>query len=275
MTGAPAREITGRTRVYVHLAHPSAHVRTPQTFNRAFSERRIDAVAVSIDVAPDDLPSLLRGLKGWRNLGGIGVTMPHKERIAALCDEVVGIAGLVGAVNAIRREPDGRLVGANTDGSGFLAGLQRAGYDPAGKRVLLVGVGGAGTAIAFSLAQAGAGELTLANRTPAKAEAIAAKVAHAFPDTKTSVGTPDPAGFDMVINATSLGMHPGDALPLDVSRLTPGTLVAEIIMRPERTALVEEAEGRGCRVHPGLPMLTGQIDEVIAFLGLQKEGESS
>jgi shikimate dehydrogenase len=271
---APEWEITGRTRVYVHLAHPSAHVRTPQTFNRAFRERDIDAVAISIDVAPADLPPLVRGLKGWRNLGGVGVTMPHKETIADLCDEVVGIARLAGTVNAVRRESDGRLVGANTDGSGFVTGLAQAGYDPAGKRVLLVGVGGAGTAIAFSLARAGAREITLANRTAAKAETIAIKVADAFPGTKTSVGAADPTGFDIVVNATPLGMGAGDALPLDVSKLAAETVVAEIIMRPERTRLVEEAERRGCRVHLGLPMLTCQIEEVITFLGLDQGGSS-
>jgi shikimate dehydrogenase len=266
----PAREITGKTRVYAHLAHPSAHVRATPTFNRAFSERDIDAVAVSIDVAPEEMPSLVRGLKGWRNLAGMGVTMPHKGPIAQVCDEVVGLGQLIRAVNAIRREPDGKLVGANTDGSGFLAGLKHAGHDPAGKRVLLVGVGGAGRAIAFALAHAGVGELTLANRTAATAKEVAAQVAEAFPSTKAMAGPPDPAGYDVVVNATPLGMRDGDDLPLDVSRLRPGTLVAEIIIAPERTRLVEEAERRGCRVHLGLPMLTCQIDEVIRFLRLDQ-----
>ena len=266
----PAKEITGKTRVYAHLAHPSSHVRTPQTFNRAFREREIDAVAVSIDVAPADMPLLVRGLSGWRNLAGMGVTMPHKGPIADVCDEVVGLGKLIGAVNTIRRESDGKLVGANTDGSGFLAGLKQRGHDPAGKRVLLVGIGGAGRAIAFALAHGGAAELRLANRTAAKAKEVAAKIAEAFPSTKVSVGPPDPPGFDIVVNATPLGMHEGDALPLDVSKLAPGMVVAEIILAPERTRLVQEAERRGCRVHLGLPMLTCQIDEVITFLRLDQ-----
>ena len=263
-----ANHITGKTRVWAHLAHPSAHVRAPQAFNRAFEERGLDVVAVSIDVAPADLSALVRGMKGWRNLAGIGVTMPHKEPIALLCDEVIGLGKLTGSVNALRCEPDGRLVGENTDGAGFLAGLRQAGYDPAGQRVLLVGIGGAGRAIAFSVAQAGAAELTLANRTVAKAEAVARAVAAAFPATCTQVGPPDPTGYDLVINATPLGMHPGEPLPFDISKLSPPTVVAEIITNPERTRLVEEAQRRKCRVHPGLPMLTCQIDEVIAFLHL-------
>ena len=272
----PAIPISGRTRVYVHLSHPSFYVRTPGTFNAAFQNRGIDAVAVAIDVAPADMPSLVRGLKGWRNLGGIGTTMPHKERIVEVCDEVVGLGKLIGAVNAVRREPDGRLVGTNTDGSGFLAGFKQAGYDPTGRRVLLVGVGGAGSAIAFSLAQAGAAELTLSNRTVARAEELAARVKAAFPATTTRIGPPDPTGFDIVINATPLGMRPGDGLSLDVSKLTPEMVVVEIIIVPERTRLVEEAERRGCRVHLGVTMLTCQIDEVISFLRLdQPIGEAS
>jgi shikimate dehydrogenase len=265
----PPENITGKTSVWVHLAHPSGHVRAPQTFNRAFQERNLDIVAVSVDVAPADLPALVRGLKGWRNLAGMGVTMPHKGPIAGLCDELVGLAKLSGTVNTVRRDPDGRLIGTNMDGSGFLAGLRQAGYDPKGQRVLLAGIGGAGRAIAFSMAQAGVAELTLANRTISKAEEVARAVATAFPATRTRVGPPDPAGYDLVINATPLGMKAGDALPLDVSKLSPPTVVADIVTNPEQTCLLAEAERRGCRVHRGLAMIRGQIEELIAFLGLE------
>ena len=124
--------------------------------------------------------------------------------------------------------------------------------------------------MAFALAQAGAGELTLSNRTAVTAKEVAVQIAEAFPNTKTGVGPPEPTGFDIVINATSLGMKDGDALPLDISKLTPKMVVAEIILMPERTRLVEEAARRGCRVHLGLPMLTCQIDEVIRFLRLDQ-----
>jgi shikimate dehydrogenase len=265
-------QITGRTRVWVHVAHPSAQVKATQIVNQAFRDRGLDVVAISIDVAPEDMPSLVRGLKGWRNLVGIGVTMPHKERIVSVCDEVVGLAKSMMAVNLIRREANGRLVGTNNDGMGFLAGLRRTGYDLTGKRVLLVGTGGAGTAIAFNLAEAGVRTLVLSNRTTAKAEQVAARVAEAFPNTSVAVGAPDPAGFDLVINATSLGMREGDELPLDVSRLSSEMIVADVIVTPARTMLLEAAERCGCRTQPGLPMLTCQIDEVITFLRLDQQG---
>jgi shikimate dehydrogenase len=263
-------KITGRTRVWIHVSHPSAPVLSTGLLNKTFRERELDVVAVSVDVAPEDMPALIRGLKGWRNLVGIGVTMPHKERIVAVCDEVVGLAKQMKAVNAIRREPDGRLIGANTDGSGFVNGLRRAGYDPAGKRVLLVGAGGASAAIAFALAEAGVGAQVVANRTVAKAERIAERVTEAFPNISTVVGPPDPTGFDWVVNTTPLGMREGDPLPLDVSLLTPEMVVIEVIVTPARTPLLEEAERRGCRTQPGMPMLTGQIDDVLAFLRLDQ-----
>jgi shikimate dehydrogenase len=173
-------------------------------------------------------------------------------------------------VNMIRREPDGRLIGGNADGSGFVTGLRREGYEPAGMRVLLVGAGGASAAIAFALAEAGVRALVVANRTVAKAEQIAARVTQAFPNVPAAAGPPDPTGFDMVVNTTPLGTREGDALPLDVSLLTPEMLVAEIIVKPPRTPLLEAAEQRGCRTQPGLPMLDCQIDEVLAFLRLDQ-----
>ncbi|HEY3653091.1 MAG TPA: shikimate dehydrogenase, partial [Streptosporangiaceae bacterium] len=142
--------ITGATRVYLHLAHPSAHARTPRVMNAEFTRRGVDAVAVSADVTPGDLGGFTRGLHGWRNLAGLSVTMPHKEALAAHVDELTGAAALVGAVNVVRRERDGRLVGANTDGVGFVIGLREAGYELAGRRVLLAGAGGAGRAVAFA-----------------------------------------------------------------------------------------------------------------------------
>ena len=173
--------ITGATRVYLHLAHPSAHARTPQVMNAEFARRGVDAVAVSADVAPGDLGGFARGLRGWRNLAGLSVTMPHKEALAAHVDELAGQAALIGAVNVVRREADGRLVAANTDGPGFIVGLREAGHELAGRRVLLAGAGGAGRAVAFAVAEAGAASLTVANRTAARADRLARDIAAAIP----------------------------------------------------------------------------------------------
>jgi len=261
-------EITGRTRIYAHLAHPSAHVQTPQIFNSAFQARGLDAVTVSIDVRPADLHDLVHGLRGWRNMAGIGVTMPHKEAIVSDVDEVVGLARHIKAVNNIRRDPNGRLIAVNTDGAGFVTGLRQAGRDPAGRHALLVGVGGAGRALAFALAEAHVASLALANRTRERAERLALEIGAVFPDVPVSVQPADPAGHDLVINATSLGMRDETTLPLDVDRLDPGTIVADIIVALPKTRLMREAERRQCIVHPGLLMLNAQINLVIDFFGL-------
>jgi shikimate dehydrogenase len=260
--------ITGATRVYLHLAHPSAHARTPQVMNAEFTRQGIDAVAVSADVAPGDLGGFTRGLRGWRNLAGLSVTMPHKQALTAHVDELAGQAALIGAVNVVRREAGGRLVAANTDGPGFTVGLSAAGHELSGRRVLLAGAGGAGRAVAFAVAGAGAASLTVANRTAARAGRLAADVAAAYPAVAVAVGPPDPAGHDVVINATSLGMQPGDPLPVLVGRLAPGTLVCDIVTRPAQTRLLREAAARGCVPHPGMPMLAGQVDLILEFLGL-------
>jgi shikimate dehydrogenase len=265
----PIHPVTGNTRVYLHLAHPSSHVRTPQVMNRAFTDRGIDAVAVSADVAPADLAELIRGVRGWRNLAGLGVTMPHKQVLTACMDSLAGQARFIGAVNAVRREPDGSLAGANTDGLGFVAGLRSAGCEPAGRRALLAGVGGAGRAIAYALADSGVASLTLASRSHGRAEQLAAEIAQNIPGVTVGAGPPDPAGHDLVINATPLGMQPGDPLPVPAERLVPGTVVCDIVMSPPHTRLLQEAERRGCVPVPGMPMLACQVDLVIGFLGLQ------
>jgi shikimate dehydrogenase len=259
--------ISGRTAVTVILAHPVAHVRTPQAMNAAFDSMGFDGVMVALDVAPTDLATAVSGLRRMRNLRGIVVTVPHKEAIAALCDELTDAAREVGAVNVIRREADGRLVGGQFDGEGFVAGLRGAGHSVTGRSIFMAGAGGAAAGLAFAFARHGATRLTIHNRTPAKAEALAARVRAAYPGCDTRIGGADPSGHDVVVNATSLGMHDGDALPLDVSRLAPPMLAAEVIMAPEVTPFLAKATQRGCATHGGKPMLAAQIALLARFMG--------
>jgi shikimate dehydrogenase len=268
--GLRVREITGTTRVYAILADPIGQVRTPQALNPLMRERGVDGVMVPLHVAAPDLPRLVDGLRGWRNFGGGIVTVPHKTAMLALCDSISERARAVGAVNTIRREPDGRLVGEMLDGLGFVAGLRQAGIDPRGARVYLAGAGGAANAIAFALAEAGAARLTVANRTRPRAEDLQARLAAAFPGIEVAIGSADPGGHDLVVNATSLGLRPDDPLPLDPAGLAPAMTVAEIIMQPEVTPLLAAARSAGCRIHPGAPMLAGQLALMAAFLGVDR-----
>ena len=260
-------EITGKTKLYAIVADPVLQVKTPQNLNRLFETRGIDAVLVPMQVPATHLAAWVTAMRGVLNLGGVVVTVPHKTAIARLCDALTPAAAMVGAVNVIRVEPGGRLVGDILDGRGFVAGLRNSGIEPAGQRAYLAGAGGAANAIAFSLAEAGVAALTVHNRTREKAEEMLVRLRQAYPGVEMQVGSADPTGHDLVVNATSLGMAEGDPYPLDVDLLQPGQTVAEIIMRPEMTPLLVAARDKGCRIQLGLPMLAAQVELMARFMG--------
>jgi shikimate dehydrogenase len=260
--------ITGQATIYAILGDPIAHVRTPMVFNALFEQQQRDAVLIPLRVPAGGLDAALDGLRAMDNVGGFVVTGPHKTTAARRCDALEDAARLAGAVNTIRREPDSRLVGTLFDGLGFVAGLRAQGHEPRGKRVYLAGAGGAGTALAFALADAGAAHLTIHNRDRAKAQDLARRVAAAYPSVTTEVGTSDPIDHDMAVNATALGLEPTDPLPFDALRVTPDMLIAEVIMKPEITALLRAAQARGCATHQGKHMLDNQVGLMAAFWGL-------
>ncbi len=263
-------EITGVTKVYAIIADPIHHVKTPEAMNRLFSSRNEDRVMVPFHVSPQDLPTVVAGLRGIQSLDGFIVTVPHKTAIVELCDSVSEAARLVGAVNVVRRTSNGTLHGDILDGAGFIAGLKQAGFDPRGKSAYLAGAGGAANAIAFSLADSGVARLTIYNRTVSKAQELVARVSAAYPSLTVLVGSDNPAANDLVINGTSLGLKEGDALPFDVAGLNESQTVAEIIMQPAVTPLLEAAKRIGCKTHEGMPMLLCQIELMAAAMASNK-----
>lgn len=262
--------IDGMTRVLVHLAYPSDHLRTPQMFNPRCAERGLNAVLVPWQVHPDHLSTCMDGLRRAESVAGAIVTIPHKETAARFCDRLEGVAGILQVANVIRREADGSLTGRILDGEGFVGGLRRAGFQPAGRSALIVGAGGVALAIAAALVEAGIARLHLSNRTAARAEAMRERLAALARGrgltVELRVTGADPSGLDLAVNATALGMHPGDALPFPAGAITPAMTVAEVVMVPETTPLLAEAAGRGARCVPGYAMLTGQIDPFIDFV---------
>lgn len=259
--------ISGASAIAVILAHPVAHVRTPQMMNAHYDAIGHDGVLVPLHVLPEDLATVVQGLRRMRNLRGIVVTVPHKEAVASLCDTLTEAAREVGAVNVIRRDADGRLTGGQFDGEGFVAGLRAAGHDVTGRAVFMAGAGGAAAGLAFAFARHGATRLTIHNRTAAKAEGLAARVRAAYPACDVRAGGADPSGHELVVNATSLGLHAGDALPLDTTRLAPPMLAAEVIMAPEVTPFLAEATRHGCATHGGKAMLAAQVALLARFMG--------
>lgn len=260
-------KITGHTQVFAILADPIEHVKTPQGINHLLDINRLDGVMVPLHVTPEGLPDIVQGLRQIKNLGGFVVTVPHKTAMLRLCDELTPAASMIGAVNVVRRSCDGRLTGGMLDGEGFATGLYKAGIELKGKSVYLAGAGGAARAIAFALANANVAQLTISNRTSSKAAALIGCIASHFPGLSMTVGTDDPSGHDLIVNGTSLGLRPNDALPLNVSQLTSRQIVAEIIMQPAKTPLLLAASQKGCQIHFGAPMLACQIELMAAFMG--------
>lgn len=250
------------------LADPVGHLRAPTMLNDHFSEAGIDVAVLPLHVRSGDIERVLSGLRRMQNLAGFGVTIPHKVAIAGFLDGLTPRARMIGAVNYVRREADGRLCGENVDGAGFVRGLALDGVSVAGKRVLQVGAGGAGRAVAFAIAESGAAALTIANRAVDRADALARAVAAAFPACRTARGEADPRGFDIVVNTTSLGMGEGEPMPVDAAIIAPETVVAEVVMMPEVTPLLAAAAARGSKTVVGRRMMEGQIELMMAFLGL-------
>lgn len=260
--------ITGHTRLLGIFADPIVHVKAPPLINAIARRRGRDAVMVPFQVAPADLPATFATLRKIASFDGGIITVPHKNAALALCDVVSDRARLVGAVNVIRRTADGRIHGDALDGIGFLAGLKAAGHPVAGRAVYLAGAGGAAKAIAEAFAADGVAKLTIYNRTPARAAELCERLGAVYPAVRFEVGTDDPSGHDIVINGTSLGLAPGDPLPLDTAGLLPDMVVAEVVMEPAITPLLAAAQAVGCAIHLGKPMLEHQAELMSDFFGL-------
>jgi shikimate dehydrogenase len=262
--------ITGTTRIFGVIADPISHVRAPMVFNPLFNEKGIDAVLIPLHIPEAKLEETIHALAMMPNMGGVCVTIPHKIALADLCDELGMAARITGAVNAVRFD-EGRLIGDNFDGSGFVAGCRGEGIDITGKKILMLGAGGAARAIAAALAGENIAELTIANRSVEKAEALVRLLREHF-DTlstdfmKLDVDGPDISGMDMVINTTSLGLHSDDALPCSLISAGPQTVIADIIMIPPQTRWMDMAHKQGLKTHAGRHMLDYQRDLIFDFL---------
>jgi shikimate dehydrogenase len=262
---AAQARIDGGTRLYAIIGDPIAQVKSPRVLNPRFVAAAMDAVMVPVHVRPDSFEATVKGLMALGNLDGLVVTVPYKTRILPLLDTVLPMAAKVGAANAMRREPDGSWSGDMFDGRGLVCGLDAAGITLERRRVMLIGAGGAGSAVAVALADAGVAAISIFDIDPHKATALADRVAAAFPDCDVHSGPAKFVGHDILINATPIGMAPTYGLPVSVDGLTADMLVIDIIMEPETTPLVAHARAIGCRTFNGRVMLDGQAEELIRF----------
>jgi shikimate dehydrogenase len=255
---------TVSTKLVILLGNPLGHSISPPMHNRVFETLGMDYCYMPVEVNENNLKKVFSGLIRM-NVAGFNVTIPHKIGIMELLDELDPLAATIGAVNTICVK-DGKTKGYNTDGEGFIQSLEEeTKLSTRGKRFFLLGCGGAARAIAMTLAFDGAEKVIICNRTVAKAQALASEInekirtcAEVVEQTSKSQGQAL-LNCDVLINCTSLGMHPReDVLPIDESLLLPHLIVADIVYNPLMTRLLKSAEEKGCTVAPGLGMLIYQ-----------------
>lgn len=251
-------QITGKTGIVAIFGHPVGHSLSPQMHNAAFNEMGLDCRYVAFDVHPADLREAVAGVRAM-GLLGLNITVPHKEAIMPMLDKVDPEASFIGAVNTVVNR-NGKLVGYNTDGRGFMRMLEEEGIEVKGKTVLLVGAGGAARAVSWYLAESGA-DLSIYNRTTEKAEFLVRDLEINFKNVAVAGNLDSIGDADLVINATSLGLKPGDAAPFEVDALRPDAAVVDLIY--SETPLVKAARQKGLKAIAGLGMLLWQ--GVLAF----------
>lgn len=259
--------IDGNTILIAHLGYPTATFKAPMIYNPYFEKAGINAAVMTMGVKAEDYAGLLRPLFKLTNIRGALITMPHKVTTVALLDEVSTAVKVAGSCNAILRRPDGTLLGDMFDGEGFVRAVKRRGFDPIGKGVLVIGAGGVGSAIAASFAGAGVKSIGLFDAHAGSAHALAQRIRSQYPKIEITTDSNDPVGYDVVVNATPLGMNTGDPMPMDISRIAPATLVGDVVMKQEMTAFLNAAKAKGCQVQVGVDMLFEQIPAYLEFFG--------
>lgn len=258
--------ITGGTQLLPLFGYPTHAFKAPLIYNPWFEKNGIDAVVVPMGVKPEDYFSVMKSVFELTNVSGALVTMPHKITTAAAVDELSTTAKIAGSCNAVLKRPDGALLGDMFDGAGFTRGLKRKGFAFAGAKCLVVGSGGVGSAIAASLAAEGVAAITVHDAFPESAAGLVDRLRQYYPKLAARTGTNQAAGYDLVVNATPLGL-PGDPLPMDIGDMSSSTFVGEVVMKQEMTPLLQAAHARGCRYQIGVDMLYEMIPAYLEFFG--------
>jgi len=261
----PYPTLSGETLVVPIIGDPIAQVKSPDGITRTFAGRGCNAVVVPLQVAPADFDALITGVSRSASIGGLIATVPHKFGLAAHCATLTDRARFLGSVNVARRNADGTWHGDQVDGAAFVAAVRAAGGTPEDARALQVGAGGAGSAIALALLEAGVAELALHDADNTRRDALIGRLRDRVGD-RVTAGSPDPAGFGLVANATPMGMRPGDPYPVDVASLKPDTFVGDVVTKPAVPPLIEAARRVGCRTSTGGDMFATVAGLIADFL---------
>lgn len=258
-------QLNGETQLFPIIGDPIAQVRSPQFLSEILARRGVNALVPPLQVKSADLDATVAVLRSIQNVRGMVVTIPHKVSCLTHCDQVSERAAFVGSVNIIRKTTAGQWVGDNVDGIGYLDGMAKQGGAIQGKRLLLIGVGGAGSAVAFEALRRGASYLAIHDLNIERRDAIIQSLATKFSN-QVGIGSPDPNGFDLIANVTPMGMRPSDPYPVEVSQLKSSQFVADAITRPEVSPLVAYARRLGCKTMVGADMFNAEAEILVDFM---------
>ena len=261
---------SGKADVYMMLAHPVGHAKSPGMFNGVMEAEGLDSLMVPVTCKPEDFDTFWAGLTAMENLKGVIISVPFKVPVLEKCATAHPRASRVGAANTVVRMPDGSWHADNFDGVGFIDGLKQANIPVSGQHVLQVGAGGAGASLAYCLAEEGAASVVVSDIDPDRAADLAKLVNAVFPDCNVTAGSSDPRGKTMVVNATPVGLKADDPYPLDVTGLSSEMTVVDIIMDPRETKLLKYANDLGCRAQYGQPMMDCQMQAMGKFLNVSE-----
>jgi shikimate dehydrogenase len=258
--------LSGATRVYFIVGDPIAQVKSPSGVTAAMRAKGSDSIVIPAHVAHADLDAFFAGAASLQNCDGVIITVPHKFSATSYCKSLTKEGEFLGAVNMLRRNEDGSWHGGASDGVGMVAALRDAGCQPEGKRALLIGAGGAGSAIGHALVEAGVASLAIRDFDAERTSALVSRLSALE---RGPVSIADDAGaetYDIVVNASPAGMRPGDALPIDVSKLKPTTFVGDVVTKPPLTPFIEAARAQGCPTVTGTQMFGRVCDAIVDYL---------
>jgi shikimate dehydrogenase len=260
--------VDGATRLLGIAGDPVAQVRSPPLWSALFRYNKINAICVPFHVRPADFSPFADGLRAAENVLGLLVTIPHKLAAAGYATALTSRARKVGTANLLRPLPDGGWEGEMLDGLGFVLALRAEGQRIEGRRAIVVGAGGVGSAIAFALAEAGAASVAIADIDAGRAAALSRRLVD-LAGLTSFVSPAQAEGFDLIVNASPMGMRADDPLPLDLGGLTAEAIVGDVVISGALTPVLRAARARGCHVQEGSAMTDHQVTAMAGFLGLE------
>lgn len=263
--------IRGSTELVAIVGSPISQVKSPENFNSWFHANDKDMAMLPIDLHDQSLDAFIATVRGWQNLRGVVVTVPYKQAFASRVDQLTPRARLLGAINVIRREVDGVLFGDHIDGDGFICAALQQGFEASRKTALVIGAGGAGSAIAHALCEQNVARLTLIDVNEARVHSLVDALGGVFPAVTFNTELSSLSEYDLIANATPAGMGGTDELPLSAALLETlpvGAHVADVVTSPEITPLLEFARKRGCSIQTGPQMAHAEVGPLCHFIGV-------